>query len=196
VVGIVIKQGTFWAGVLSLGIFGLSAQADFGFDLGAYGGFGKQSDSNPTISKANMATQGLYAVPNYNLFPGFGVGPYFEYDQVSQRTDPAGIGKQNGSGAGYLAGAAVSIHLGIIYLIGGYSFLGKYDLTHKTSSGANSSLESPKGMNLIFGYSILPMVSADFSYSSVSYDVFTSTVKTSSDTRTWKDYRLGGSIHF
>jgi hypothetical protein len=171
------------------------SDGSMGADLGIYGSWGSMKDTNSTISSVHTSTMGAYLLPRFGLLPGFSIGAYGEYDKVGQLTSPNSVGGSNEACSGYLAGPAVVFKIPFVRVTFAYTLLGSSTLDKKTSSGLSTSLEKPKGMHGILSLGLLPLLSLDLAYASVKYTV-NSNGAASSDIRTWRDYRLGGSLHF
>lgn len=172
-----------------------SAETRAEITLGAFGSWGSLKDSNASIPSVRESTVGVYLLPSYELLPMLKVGVYGEYGIVSQLTDPVSVSGYNKGFSGYLAGGALVFSGPIFRLTGAYSFLGKGALKKKTSAGSETTLEKPKGLHCILGISVFPSVTLDLGYTLVKYDVYVAG-RSSAQTRTAQDYRLGGSIHF
>lgn len=166
-----------------------------GLDLGLYGSVGKLSDDTGTGPTVTSNTIGVYALPHVSLFGPLSIGAYAEYDRVSQYTDTAEVSGVNNAFSGYIAGGGAILNFGTIRLTGAYTLYGNATLEKRTSSGAEVTLKSPKGIHAILGYSISPKTTIDLAYAQVDFDMEVGT-SASSVTRQWRDYRVGLSLHF
>ncbi len=169
------------------------ARADLA--LGAFGGWGTLSDSSAAVPSVKATTLGAYVVPSFSVVPFLNLGAYGEYHVVGQRTKPADVSNYDKAFSGYLAGGALIIDAKVFRLTGAYTFHGEGKLKNKTSTGSSETLKNPKGMHVILGISILPILSLDFGYAKVKYDVMVNGAS-QSRTRDWKDYRVGASLNF
>lgn len=169
------------------------ARAEIG--LGAFGSWGSLKDSNAAIPAVRSSALGAYVLPSFSIFPFLSVGAYGEYHRVGQLTDPASVSNNNKGFSGYLAGGALVFDGVLFRLSGAYTFYGKGTLNEKTSGGLESTLDGPKGMHGILGIKVLPLVSLDFGYTVVKYDVHVNGV-TTGKSRKWIDYRAGASVNF
>ncbi len=171
----------------------VGARAEIG--LGAFGSWGSLKDSNAAIPAVRSSTLGAYVLPSFSIFPFLSVGAYGEYHRVGQLTDPASVSNNNKAFSGYLVGGALTFDGILFRLSGAYTFYGKGTMNEKTSGGLESTLVGPKGMHAILGIKVLPLVSLDFGYAVVKYDVHVNGV-TTGQTREWTDYRAGASVNF
>jgi hypothetical protein len=163
--------------------------------LGAFGSWGELKDSNGSIPNVKSSTVGGYLLPSVSLFPLVSFGAYGEYHRVGQLTEPSSASNYNKGFSGYLGGGAIVFHGGLFRLSGAYTFLGKGVLDKKTSLNLESTLEDPKGIHVILGLSLMPMIGLDLGYTSVKYNVLVNGTSTS-QTRKWTDYRVGASLNF
>jgi hypothetical protein len=85
--------------------------------------------------------------------------------------------------------------MGEPHFTGAYTFMGKSTLQKKTPSSQDTTLEKPKGMHVILGFSVLPKLTFDIAYALVKYEVDVNSAS-ASDNRKWQDIRFGGSLHF